>query len=94
MIEKIVVDGFKSLQNTSIEIKPLTVFIGLNSSGKSSILQLLEVLKQTAMQRSSNLVITGGLVNLGAINDVISKRKGRKEMEIEIKGNRPISLYT
>jgi predicted ATPase len=47
-ITKISVSGFKSLVNEcSIEIRPLTILAGANSSGKSSIMQPLLLMKQT-----------------------------------------------
>lgn len=94
------VDGFKSLRNVSIDIKPLTVLIGLNSSGKSSILQLLQTLKQTMITKGSHLLTKGDLVNLGSFDDVISKGKKKKEIEFEVEGRRaqflepPISRVT
>jgi predicted ATPase len=87
LIESISIDGFKSLRKISIEIKPLTVLIGLNSSGKSSILQLLQTLKQTMISGTrSDLLLTGDLVNLGSFDDVISK--GKKEIEFSVGGRR------
>jgi predicted ATPase len=82
------VDGFKSLHKLSIEIRPLTVLIGLNSSGKSSVLQVLEVLKQSVMVNTYNLVTRGHLANLGSVGDILSKNKGKKELEIAIGGKR------
>ncbi|MEQ8753221.1 MAG: AAA family ATPase [Coleofasciculus sp. G1-WW12-02] len=47
-ITKISVQGFKSLYDEcSIEIRPLTILAGANSSGKSSIMQPLLLMKQT-----------------------------------------------
>src|ERR1700688_2864803 len=47
-ITRITVQGFKSLRDeTSIEIRPLTILAGANSSGKSSIMQPLLLMKQT-----------------------------------------------
>ncbi|MGA7732969.1 MAG: DUF3696 domain-containing protein [Chloroflexia bacterium] len=47
-INRIVVSGYKSISNeTSIEVRPLTILAGANSSGKSSIMQPLLLLKQT-----------------------------------------------
>ena len=39
MIKKIFIDNFKSLNDFTIELKPLTVIVGNNAMGKSSILQ-------------------------------------------------------
>ncbi len=47
-ITKIAVKGFKSIaEKCEIEISPLTILAGANSSGKSSIMQPLLMLKQT-----------------------------------------------
>lgn len=47
-ITKIVVKGFKSIvDECEIDIRPLTILAGANSSGKSSIMQPLLMLKQT-----------------------------------------------
>lgn len=47
-ITRITVHGYKSLwEERSIEIRPLTILAGANSSGKSSIMQPLLMLKQT-----------------------------------------------
>lgn len=47
-IEAITIKGFKSLaEETRIEIRPLTILAGANSSGKSSAMQPLLLVKQT-----------------------------------------------
>src|ERR1700719_1565484 len=47
-ISRVTVGGFKSLaREQSIDIRPLTVLAGANSSGKSSIMQPLLLLQQT-----------------------------------------------
>jgi len=47
-ITKISISGFKSIATEcSIEIRPLTILAGANSSGKSSIMQPLLLMKQT-----------------------------------------------
>jgi len=47
-ITRISVSGYKSLyEECSIEVRPLTILSGANSSGKSSIMQPLLLMKQT-----------------------------------------------
>src|SRR5271170_1718528 len=47
-ITHITVGGYKSIaREQTIEIRPLTILAGANSSGKSSIMQPLLLLKQT-----------------------------------------------
>ena len=48
MITHIRMKNFKSWQDSKrVELAPLTGFFGTNSSGKSSLLQMLLLLKQT-----------------------------------------------
>ena len=47
-ITRITVSGFKSIADErSIDIRPLTILAGANSSGKTSIMQPLLLMKQT-----------------------------------------------
>jgi len=47
-VTQIVVSGYKSIsQELSVEVRPLTILAGANSSGKSSVMQPLLLLKQT-----------------------------------------------
>ncbi len=59
MINKFSVKNFKSLKNeTTIEIKPITILCGVNSCGKSSILKSLLLLKQTLMSKDAINALT------------------------------------
>lgn len=61
-ITKIAVKGFKSIaEECEIDIRPLTILAGANSSGKSSIMQPLLMLKQTleALYDPGPLLIDG-----------------------------------
>ena len=42
MIKTFNVDNFKSLNNLSINLQPMTVIVGNNATGKSSILQAID----------------------------------------------------
>lgn len=61
----------------------ITGFFGTNSSGKSSILQLLLMLKQTkdGTDRAVPLDLNGDLVRLGTITDVLHKQDRRRSLE-------------
>ncbi|MBE9570244.1 MAG: AAA family ATPase [Proteobacteria bacterium] len=47
MIKKVGIKGYKSFQNLSLELKPLTVIFGPKSSGKSNFLDALYILSQS-----------------------------------------------
>ncbi|MDQ2694924.1 MAG: DUF3696 domain-containing protein [Pseudomonadota bacterium] len=68
--------NFKSWADTgNIRLAPITAFFGANSSGKTSLLQLLLLLKQTVESTDRAQVLDLGdersLVNLGGYQDLI-----------------------
>lgn len=69
-------ENFKSWGDTGrIRLAPLTVFFGRNSSGKSSLLQALLLMKQTGESLDQRQVLNLGgndaLVDLGTYNDMV-----------------------
>jgi predicted ATPase len=76
-ITRIAVEGFKSIsKKQSIDIAPLTILAGANSSGKSSIMQPLLMLKQTleATYDPGPLKIDGPNVKFTSSQQLLSKR--------------------
>ncbi|WP_405739071.1 DUF3696 domain-containing protein [Streptomyces sp. NBC_01525] len=47
MIDRLTLTNFKAFQHVDLELGPLTLLTGLNSSGKSSVLQALGLLQQS-----------------------------------------------
>ena len=48
MIKNLCVKKYRSIKDSgNIELKPITVFVGKNSAGKSSMIRLFPLLKQT-----------------------------------------------
>lgn len=76
-LKKISVAGFKSIgEECSVTLKPLTVLAGANSSGKSSIFQLLLLLKQTleASYDPGVLKLMGSNVRFASGEQILSKQ--------------------
>jgi predicted ATPase len=76
MIEHLRIQNFKSWHDTKdIRLAPITAFFGSNSSGKTSLLQTLLMLKQTAESSDRAQVLHLGdersLTDLGTFPDVI-----------------------
>ena len=59
-----------------IEIAPLTIFVGQNSCGKSTLLRFPVVLAQSALNSSSPIVLAGRYVDYGFFNNVVHNQKG------------------
>lgn len=89
MIKEIRVKNYKAFQEAKIEIKPITIFLGANSAGKSSIIQLLLLLQQTAEEASniyqSALKISGKRINAGKYENLFSKNNIRRPIHLEFK---------
>src|SRR5580704_10857253 len=88
-ITKIAVEGFKSIaKRQEIEIAPLTILAGANSSGKSSIMQPLLLLKQTleATYDPGPLKIDGPNVTLTSSEQFLSLtgQPSKDQLTIEI----------
>lgn len=83
MLTSIGVGGFKSLRKVNIDLGQVTVLIGLNGTGKSSVIQALVVLKQSL--RRNQLITSGPTIDLGDFNDVVSF--GRKGISFSISGS-------
>jgi AAA domain, putative AbiEii toxin, Type IV TA system/AAA ATPase domain/Protein of unknown function (DUF3696) len=80
-ITGISVTGFKSLRDPQhIDIRPLTIIAGVNSSGKSSIVQPLLLLKQTveAPYDPGPLLLNGPNVSITRIEQILSRGKSLK----------------
>ena len=78
MLTSIELDKFKSYgHKTMFDIKPLTLLCGVNSSGKSSLIKSLLLLKQSYENQAANNEITFNdrYCNCGVFQDVIYNRK-------------------
>ena len=98
MITELKAENFKSWKNTgTLRIAPLTAFFGANSSGKTSLLQILLMLKQTVehLPDWNNPLDFGdesSLVNLGGFGDVIYRHRQDLSLDITVSWNLPEKL--
>jgi hypothetical protein len=87
MIKKVKFMNYKAFECGEIPIKPITILLGANSVGKSSIIQLLLLLQQTGKEDlksyKSALKLYGGYVNLGDARNLFRKRDTSKPVELK-----------
>jgi predicted ATPase len=80
--------NFKSVKHASVNLAPLTILVGKNSSGKSSLIQSILLMAQNAragMNRegaSKKLDLNGALVNLGTFSEIVNDSAKRQKIEI------------
>ena len=72
VLSQIRLKNFKSVKETEVDLKLLTVVVGKNSSGKSTLLQSILVLVQAVSKRgrSRSFPLNGEFVKLGSFNEV------------------------
>ena len=100
MITELSVQNFKSWQDTGrLQLAPLTGLFGANNSGKTSILQVLLMLKQTVepppgWKGTLNFGDEESLVNLGSFDDIIHRPANNSSLTIFVSWKLPENLTT
>ncbi|HVA46861.1 MAG TPA: DUF3696 domain-containing protein [Pirellulales bacterium] len=91
MFKSIRLQNFKSYKDSGeIPLAPLTVLVGLNNSGKSSILQAILALKQTALDSASvapnrpAFISTGSYATLNGFYDILHKPQTEASFSISL----------
>jgi len=89
MLTELSFQNFKSWRDTgAIRLAPITALFGTNSSGKTSILQMLLLLKQTAESSDRSQVLNLGdersFVDLGTFHDIIFDNDPRASLQARV----------
>lgn len=85
MIENWTLSNFKSIQEEiSIQLSPLTIFVGQNSAGKSTLIQSIlltaQTLQSTALDKGC--ILNGRTIKLGSFLDIRSNNSQQKSIAI------------
>jgi len=89
-------EQFKVFDKLSLPLAPLTMLTGFNASGKSSCIQALSLLHQSARENewSPVLLLNGRTVSLGSAGDIINKRVGRRGFKIGLSNKEATAEWT
>jgi predicted ATPase len=77
--------GFKKLDG--LKVKPITILCGVNSCGKSSILQNILLFKQTLESRNPKqmLLLNGRFVHLGTFNSITFEQRSENVVTLKFR---------
>jgi predicted ATPase len=94
MLSRLKFTNFKSWEHADLACGRITGLFGTNSSGKTSLIQFLLLLKQTkdATDRAISLELNGDLVQLGTIRDAIHRHEDSRIIEWEVTFDRQTDL--
>lgn len=86
MLNRLHVTNFKSHRDTTIEFRNLTLLAGVNSSGKSSLIHALLLLRQSFLKGRLNegLDLNEPLCKIGTGQDVLYRLAGSNILSIDI----------
>lgn len=92
-MKSIRIKNIRSISDSGeILIKPLTFFLGRNSSGKSTVLRALPLLTQSVKTRSNAPILWyGDLVDFGSASEVVSTFARNETIEISVTLDRTAS---
>ncbi|WP_411348667.1 DUF3696 domain-containing protein [Paenibacillus sp. WLX2291] len=86
MISNIKINGLKSIDALEIKLNPFTMLTGMNSSGKSTVIQALLLAIQN-INETHQSPLNGELTALGSFTDAANFRVNSKVIELEFEGN-------
>ncbi|MEQ1731096.1 MAG: AAA family ATPase, partial [Vicinamibacterales bacterium] len=87
MLSTLELRNFKGFGAISVPMAPLTLLTGINGTGKSSVIQVLALLRQSALERllpAEGLLLNGPMVELGTARDVLWEFAEDDEIHFEV----------
>lgn len=87
MLRELRLENFKTWEDANIKFGNITGLFGTNSSGKSSLIQFLLLLKQTknATDRATSLSLNGDVTSLGTFNDMVHNHDIERSLQWTLK---------
>lgn len=88
MLREIELDHFKCFRALTLPLGGLTLLTGVNASGKSTVLQALVLLHQTATdgQWQPSCILDGSVISLGTVADIVNQIHGRRSFSLGLRG--------
>lgn len=84
MLKKIGAENYRSFQSLDVDLAPITLFVGPNNSGKSSVISIVRLLSQTLESHDPNvrLLLNGPLGDFGTYKDLIHGNLTKRHLKL------------
>jgi len=96
MIKNLYIKNFKALKELDLKLSNINVFTGLNGMGKSTILQVLLLLRQSQNTLNKGIKLNGDLVKIGTFEEAFCEAAEGDEIvfKLELANNQIINFQT
>jgi predicted ATPase len=88
VIHRLSLRAFKCFRRDALDLGPLTILAGANGAGKSTVLQALLLLHQALCEdagaQGRELPLTGSVLAMGTVRDVVDKDQGGKTFQLGV----------
>jgi len=85
LLNKISLKNYKAFEKAEIELKPITILIGPNNSGKSSLIQSILLIQQTL--ESGNGVINTSAKKFSSFYKLVNQKSNKNEIDFRLDFN-------
>lgn len=90
-VKKIKLENFKCFTECELMLEQLTFLVGLNSVGKSSVIQSLLLPLQSS--HKTNIELNGNLINLGDYSDILNVNASDDSIRLSIEVDNDIFIW-
>jgi len=76
MLNKLIIQNYKAISHGEILVPGVTLLAGKNGMGKSSVIQILLILRQSFLSgdlAKNQIILNGSLISLGKTEDIIAQ---------------------
>lgn len=95
MLNNLTIKNFKCFEELSVDLSNLNVYAGVNSMGKSSVIQAILLLRQTHEMGTldKGLHLNGELTQLGTGYDLMNRNSDEDEVSIQVTVDEDITYW-
>lgn len=96
MLNTLHIESFKCFERLDLPMRPLTLLSGVNSGGKSTVIQAIVLLSQTLNRREggNSLILAGPDLALGNAADVLNHLSARRKFALGASTNEQCLKWT